>query len=334
MSRKRTQTARGVDTRANPMEARHTSQAMARWHMMVTQQFLALSPSEAHTIAQIEERFRVEDMAQVRPGTYAWMDRYLTAIVRDVGRKPVTSEFRGAALRWYANLEPTPANKQTYLLGRLLDKACALGWRLEQHDLKGLCELRVQKRDRVLTLPMRVELFRETSRPASARRRVALDCIRFLALTGWRVSEACGLRRDWIEHDEDEVVARLPVTKTGPSVRVLGRDALELLASLPNEGPWYFPHRDGKRGIGKASVTMAFGRIAKAKGWEGIVLHSLRHTMVTVGCQLRLPLTHIAAAIGQTGKYTVHQYDHPQREDVRDACDAVAKALIAGRKSR
>jgi integrase len=69
----------------------------------------------------------------------------------------------------------------------------------------------------------------------------ASAALRLIALTGMRREEACGLR--WSEIDLAGSCLRLERTKTGRSVRPLGRAAREVLQSLPRcSEQWVFPN--------------------------------------------------------------------------------------------
>jgi integrase len=85
-------------------------------------------------------------------------------------------------------------------------------------------------------------------RPKSADKPIpanpfAVAAIRFLLLTGWREREALTLR--WSDLDVERGVARLPDTKTGKSVRPIGKPALLLVDKLPrlSDSPFVFPGR-------------------------------------------------------------------------------------------
>ena len=79
----------------------------------------------------------------------------------------------------------------------------------------------------------------------------AVTAARFLTLTGWRSSEAIGLR--WQDVDLPRRTARLGDTKTGASTRPLSRDACAVLAAQKATtggepaGLVFFHHRGGKR---------------------------------------------------------------------------------------
>ena len=79
-----------------------------------------------------------------------------------------------------------------------------------------------------------------------------ISAIRFLLMTGFRRMEALALARGWI--DVHTQCIRFPDTKSGAQLRPIGRDAIELLKSLPvlAGSPWFFPRS------GASAITSAF----------------------------------------------------------------------------
>src|SRR4051812_41493268 len=73
---------------------------------------------------------------------------------------------------------------------------------------------------------------------------MATAALRLITLTGMRREEACGLC--WREVDEDAHCLRLEGTKTGRSMRPIGRPALDLIRAQPREEgiEWVFPRAD------------------------------------------------------------------------------------------
>ena len=76
----------------------------------------------------------------------------------------------------------------------------------------------------------------EKTQPAAA------SALRLIALTGLRREEACGLR--WREIDAAVQALRLEATKTGRSMRPIGKVALDVLADVPRSSEFVFPSRD------------------------------------------------------------------------------------------
>jgi integrase len=99
-----------------------------------------------------------------------------------------------------------------------------------------------------------------------------------IALTGMRREEACGLR--WSEIDWAGSCVRLEGTKTGRSVRPLGRAALELLRSVPRSSEqWVFPNRTG---TGSADLKKSIAAFFDAAGIHDARSHDLRRTFASI----------------------------------------------------
>jgi len=130
---------------------------------------------------------------------------------------------------------------------------------------------------------------RQDSAPA------AVAAVRLIALTGLRRDEACGLR--WREIDELGHCLRLERTKTGRSVRPIGKAAMEHLRGLPrrDESEWAFPRADGKAPVDmKKSIVAVFD----AAGLTDARSHDLRRTFASVAADLGFGDATIAELLG------------------------------------
>ena len=97
--------------------------------------------------------------------------------------------------------------------------------------------------------------------------------LRFLALTGWRVSEVLCLRWAWINFETG--TADLPSTKTGPVLKQVPALALELLTNLPRKNQRVFhPVRYG-------SLRSRLVAVSRDAGVENAKLHDFRRTIAT-----------------------------------------------------
>lgn len=134
----------------------------------------------------------------------------------------------------------------------------------------------------------------------------ATDAIELAALTGMRRGEVFALR--WSEVDLVSRVLHLSDSKTGESIRPLGRAAVDLLKSIQarNEGGGYvFPA--GRKESGYFGGTpRAFRRILSASSLtekdraalKGLSMHGLRHSYSTVADMLGLTIPTVGALIG------------------------------------
>ena len=140
----------------------------------------------------------------------------------------------------------------------------------------------------------------------------AISMIRLLALTGCRRGEIEGLR--WSEIDFKEQCLRLADSKTGASIRPLGRAAIEILNSLERrESEFVFPSRSDNGHF--SGLPKRWGRIIRLApqeaGLEGLTPHGLRHAYASTAHDLGLSEVTIAALLGHatatiTGRYIHH----------------------------
>ncbi|AHG87549.1 integrase family protein [Gemmatirosa kalamazoonensis] len=162
---------------------------------------------------------------------------------------------------------------------------------------------------------------------------------RFLALSGWRESEARALR--WADVDLARGVATLQETKSGKSVRPLGAAAIAVLRGLEADAgsPYVFP---GARPVTPArparprsrpGTEWAIVRHAAGLGMAkdgALTLHGLRHGFTTVARGLGYGDHVIAVLIGHTvGSTMTSRYGAVPDVLVRKAADDVAREIAA-----
>jgi integrase len=181
--------------------------------------------------------------------------------------------------------------------------------------------------------------YRRTA-PAAPRPQnpVLVACLRFLAVTGWRRSEAKGLR--WDALDAERRTARLEETKTGRSERPLGRAAWVIIdaqralqRALGIDTPFVFPQLENPtRPV--AEVTHVWSHARHAAGLA-LTLHGLRHAFTTVARELGYGDHVIAAVIGhQLGSSQTSRYGLAPGDVVAEAADRTGAAIadrLAGR---
>ena len=174
----------------------------------------------------------------------------------------------------------------------------------------------------------------------------AADAIRFLMLTGWRVSEALAVRWDDVDFETGEIT--LPTTKAGRQVRPVGAAALAILAELPRvHGTTMRLPAPGRRPSDTASSAprspscanmrasrprgcMIFaGRCDKRGGGGRRDIHASRHARAQVnrdGRPLFAPRRR-AVAGGRRVVGGSHGGDHGRRER-RSVADSLQPAIV------
>lgn len=154
-------------------------------------------------------------------------------------------------------------------------------WAIEQEIISGsnpcagIRKLKIQPRDRVLT-PEEYSRLGTALRRAEQTQHDAAKALRLLALTGMRREEASGLR--WRELDAAGSCVRLAKTKTGRSMRPLGRAAIDLISEQPHVADWVFPNRSA---TGSADFKKRFAAIFKDAGLADVHPHDLRRSFAT-----------------------------------------------------
>jgi len=151
----------------------------------------------------------------------------------------------------------------------------------------------------------------------------AVGAGRFLAVTGWRTSEAMSLR--WSEVDLARRTATLVETKTGRSIRPLSRVACDILSGLPRTAvDRVFPASQGN-GQTILHFKKFWPRIAKLGGLPtDITPHVLRHSFTSLAADLGYSEPTIAALVGHKGRTITSRYLHSADAVLLAAADAVA----------
>jgi integrase len=154
-----------------------------------------------------------------------------------------------------------------------------------------------------------------------------ISAIRFLLMTGLRRMEALALVREWI--DVHTQCIRFPDTKSGAQLRPLGRDAIELLKSLPirDGSPWVFPAKRGKRHyIGLPKVLK---RLCTRAGLEGVTVHVLRHSFAAAAAEIGFSELTIAGLLGHSVPGVTARYAHMPDSALVAAADRVCSRVTA-----
>jgi integrase len=153
--------------------------------------------------------------------------------------------------------------------------------------------LRSQPRDRVLSTA-ELQTLGKVLKASEAKYPSAVGALRLIALTGLRREEACSLR--WSEIDSAGQCLRLSETKTGKSVRPIGRNVLVLLQALSKDSEkWVFPNEDDG---GSADLKKEIAALFDTAGLEDARSHDLRRTFASVAADEGYSDATIAALLG------------------------------------
>jgi integrase len=153
--------------------------------------------------------------------------------------------------------------------------------------------------------------------------------IKFLALTGWRSSEARELR--WADIDLPRRTATFD-TKTDQSKRPLSQRACEILERQPRAIDFVFPGFGDNAPL--STLTKPFRELREAAGLsDDITPHVLRHSFGSLANDLGYTDATIAMMLGHKKRTTTGLYQHGCDPVLLAAADRVADetaALMAG----
>ena len=219
-----------------------------------------------------------------------------TAKPREPGRGGVATGGAGVAARTVSTLQSLLAH------ARLLNVIVA-------NPATGARKLAGKRKERRLSVA-EIKRLGEAIRVAGAggERSVALAIVRLLLLTGFRISEAQGLRRSWLHAEAGYVY--FPDTKSDGQVRAIGPSASRIITSQPTrqDSPYVFP---ADRGDGHYTAAKAcLARLCGAVKIEDVTPHTLRHTYGSVAGDLGFSELTIAALLGHAARGVTQGYVH------------------------
>jgi integrase len=159
----------------------------------------------------------------------------------------------------------------------------------------------------------------------------AANALRLIALTGARREEICALR--WREIDAATGCLRLEETKTGRSMRPLGKEALRLLADLPRgEGEFVFPNAGG---TGSADLKKRVAAIFDEAGLQDVRAQTLRRTFASVAADEGYGDATIAELLGHARRgVTARHYIRRPDAALVAAADKVSERIAAMMEGR
>jgi integrase len=167
---------------------------------------------------------------------------------------------------------------------------------------------------------------------AAGENPVAVECVRFLLLTGLRRMEALGLPWEWV--DARARCLRLGDSKSGYSLRPLGVEATLLLERLPRvEGsPWVFGGADPAKHL--VGLPKALDRLCARAGLAGVTVHVLRHSHAATAAEMGFGELTIAGLLGHRVAGVTARYSHIGDPALLVAADRVSARIAAALDGR
>ncbi len=242
-----------------------------------------------------------------------------TAKGRGEGRGGATTGGSGVAARTVSTLQSLFAHAARLEI-------------IAANPAEGVRKLAGKKKDRRLSV---AEIKKLGAAMRSAERNgehpVGLAAVRLMLLTGYRISEAQGLQKAWLNADRGYV--HFPDTKSDGQIRAIGPSAAQLAAKQPGRknSPYVFPADVGDGPFTAAKFCLA--RLCTAAKIEGVTPHTLRHTFGSVAGDLGFSELTIAALLGHAARGVTQGYvhiDEALKLAATRTCEEIASLLNTG----
>lgn len=300
--------------------------------------------TEAGTVAELLDTFmkkhvRQKGLSETTAKEYA---RLIEKVIKpDLGRLAVASIESADVARWHTKLDNTPrqANQALSVLSKAMSFAEKHGDRPQHSNpARGHDRYPEIERDEVPSADdysaMEAALIRlEAEGKISS---TAANVIRMLALTGFRLSEACTLR--WRNIDAKAGVITLERTKSKKArskTRSVGSVTLAIFKGLPSADAdhFVFPGSSPHEPVSKWVIERAWQRVRTASGIENLRLHDLRHGVGTVAGGLSANAFMVRDKLGHATLAMTSRYVGKQADPLKELSQRV-EDQIAGDMAR
>ncbi len=266
-----------------------------------------------------------------KPGTIQWRDRYLQSrLLPTFGSRCLDQITPAMVHRWfddYSRTAPGGANSCLKVLRHILNHAMACG-HITANPARSVKPNPRRKLTRFLS---REELHRlhgvldrhDNLQGISRSRRMQIDIIRLLMLTGCRKNEIVRLQKQEVLGDS----LRLRNSKVGPRTVVLNAPARAIIERrLPGDSAFVFPSpRDPGRALNDDLPLWYVVR--REAGIEDVRLHDLRHTFASHAVMQGTPLPVVARLLGHAQTTMTLRYAHTGDRETEVAAERIGTAI-------
>ncbi len=288
---------------------------------------------EAPTVADLIRQF-LEVEAPARIARDRMSERTRTEYARQsrayvlpaIGTKRVADVKRGDVEKMVAPLARTVRNRVLAYVSRLMTLAEV--WEMRPpgaNPCRKIERSRETARDRILSPDEMAALARALSE-AEAESPAAVAVIRFLALTGLRVSESVAIRWEHVELSTGRLL--IPASKTGRQWHDLPAPALQLLADLPRFGPWAFTST-GRAATGYKTVRAVFATACERAGITDARLHDLRRGVVSAAAASGANVAVLQRLLGHRTPQMALRYARELQDPTQAMRESVAEQMAA-----
>ena len=226
------------------------------------------------------------------------------------------------------------ATRTVGLLGGIFSYAIDNGMRPDEvNPVRGLKRFPDKKEERFLT-PAEFGRLGDAMAAfeADGENPYGLAGIRLLMLTGCRKSEILTLK--WGFVDFENTCLRLPDSKMGEKVVMIGAPALDLLASLPRIANNHYVLPGKKKGRHFVGLPKMWERVRVTAGLDWATLHILRHSYASYGAGSGLGLPIIGRLLGHKDAATTARYAKVDLDPARVAANRISKGIASAIDSK
>lgn len=316
----------------DPAEARQVTRAgktiseICDWYLeeaeacrLLTRSRKPMKPSSIRN-----DRTRIEDHIRPLVGGRAirtlTLERFQADIAAGRTRKSAKRKGRGATTKG----GPGVAGRSVATLRAMLSHAVRWGL-IDRNPALGVRQIPIGKRDRRLSEAEIVTLGAAMKRAVGEGELLAgIAAVELMLLTGFRRSEAIGLRYAWL----DGPCVRFPDTKTGKQTRVIGGHARGLILGQRQRDDQVFVFPSDRNEGHLIAVERVLRRLCAAANIKDVTPHTLRHTFASVAAELSFTEVTIAALLGHAAQGVTQRYIHVDKVLVA-AADQVAAHIAA-----
>jgi integrase len=283
----------------------------------------------APVFEDLVEDFETNHLAEKKPATAKdYKGRIRRVLLPEFrGRRvaDITAEMVRALVR-KKKANPIEANRAVAVLSKMMARAIELQMRTD-NPCAGIKRNRENVRERWLDehdLPRFLAALAKQDGPHA-------DLIRFLTVSGWRVSEARMMRWDMV--DLPRMIVNLPDTKTGKATRHLSTDAATIIDRQPRRVGFVFSAR-GSTPVDYRKTLHLLHAICIVAGIDRITPHVLRHTAATWAAVEGAEAHELRAAFGWKTLAMTARYVNKSESLARRGAERAARAInVLGKPS-
>jgi integrase len=289
-------------------------------------------------VQQLAERYIEEWLPRKSPESQRG-DRGMIAkdILPAIGRLKVAAVRDADIYNLHAKITKRAPHRANHVLA-VLSKMFSLaikpwGYRTD-NPVKGIARNPESRRERFLSP---AEIGRLSEALNASPWTSAVECIKFLLLTGARSGETLAARWDQFDFEAGVWTKPSAHTKTRKTHRVpLSGPARQLLQKIRPEGAsdtdFVFPGR--KPGESVKQLRLCWYAACKAAGITNARIHDLRHTFASVLASSGSSLPIIGQLLGHTQPGTTQRYAHLLDDPLREATERVGAIVTGAKKAK